>query len=78
MKVTLSIELCIDDGCETVKVFENLKVPIPLCSTNFTSLLLPGNGTIQGFAAVLANNVGEAAVDVVVEKLGLTVSVIDY
>ena len=72
--VSLAIELCIDDACETVRVFEDFKVPIPFCNSNFTSFQLPGDGTIQGFVQELGENIGGAAVNVVVEKLGIAVS----
>ncbi len=72
--MSLAIDLCIDGSCETMRLFENVKVPIPSCHTNMTSFQLPGDGTIQGFVRELGENIGDTAIDVVVEKLGATVS----
>ena len=72
--VSLSIELCIDDICDTAEVFKGFKVPIPFCNTDFTNFQLPGDGTIQGFVQELGENIGGAAVNIVVEKLGIAVS----
>ena len=73
--LTLAATLCLDDTCEEVTVFNDLKVPIPLCYTNYISIELPGDGTIQAFAAELGGNIGDAAVSVVLGKLGLVVSI---
>ncbi len=72
--MSLAIDLCIDDSCENIPLFDNVKVPIPLCHTNMTSYQLPGDGTVQGFVQELGENIGDAAIDVVVEKLGIAVS----
>ncbi|XP_072048757.1 uncharacterized protein [Amphiura filiformis] len=69
--VTLAINLCIDDVCEEVIVIDKLKVPIPLCNTDISSIQLPGDGSIAGFATELGSKIGNSAVDLVIEKLGL-------
>ena len=73
--LTLTAILCLDNVCEEVSVFNDLKVPIPLCYTDYSNIELPGDGTIQGFAAELGGAIGDAAVSVVVGKLGLVVSI---
>ena len=72
--LTLAATLCLDNVCEEVAVFNHLKVPIPLCYTDYSNIEFPGDGTIQGFAAELGSDIGDAAVSVVLGKLGLLVS----
>ena len=71
--ITLTLNLCIDEACEDISIFKDLKVPIPGCNTDFTSLVLPGDGSIEGFVQYLGGEVGDAAVTVVLERLGLSV-----
>ena len=75
--MTLVLTLCIDDACEDVSIFKDLKVPIPVCNSDFTSLQLPGDGTILGFINYLGEEVGDAAITVVMNRLGLVIN-IDY
>ena len=70
----LSIGLCIDDTCTTTPVLDHVWVPIPLCNTNATSFTLPGDGTVDGFIRELGGRIGNAAIDLVLEKFGLSVS----
>ena len=58
-----------------MSVFENLLIPIPVCNIDFTTFSLPGDGTVQQFAQHLGENIGNAAVDIVIQKLGLEVSI---
>ncbi len=74
--ISLWIDLCIDSTCKDVQLFKELKVPIPLCNTDFNSFQLPGDGTIHGFLQELGENIGDAAVELVVQKLGIAVSVL--
>ena len=74
-RITLDIELCIDGQCEATLVFENLHVPIPLCNTDYSNFVLPGDGTVAGFVQEFAGNIGEAGVNLVIQKLGIAVSV---
>ena len=75
--IDLDIDLCIDSSCEAVSVFDNLQVPIPVCNTDFSSLVLPGvDGSIQGFVQELGQSIGDTAINAVIEKLGLAVSIV--
>ena len=71
--LSLSMTICIDKTCDEEPLLQNFKVPIPLCNTNFTSFRLPGDGTIQGFVKELGGKVASSAVDVVINRLGLSV-----
>ena len=72
-RLTLASKLCIDDTCDVVTMFDGLRVPVPHCNTDFTNLLLPGDGTIKGFVQELGGNIGSLAIDFVVQKLNLSV-----
>ena len=50
-------------------------MPIPVCNRNLTSVQLPGDGTVQGLLLELGENIGDIAVEVVIEKLGITVCI---
>ena len=73
-QITLTIELCIDDNCESIPVLNDLNVPIPFCNTDFTNFQLPGDGTIAGFVQHLAGDIGDAGINLVIQKLGISVS----
>ena len=75
-RLTLDMSLCLDDACHEIGVFNELDIPIPFCNTNFSSFQLPGDGTILGFAEYLGEKVGDAAVNMIIERLGLDVSTI--
>ncbi|XP_022102001.1 uncharacterized protein LOC110985344 [Acanthaster planci] len=70
--VTLNLMLCIDDTCTTTPVLDRVWVPIPLCNTNATSFTLPGDGTVEGFIRELGGRIGNSAIDLVLEKFGLS------
>ncbi|KAI8485717.1 hypothetical protein Bbelb_365510, partial [Branchiostoma belcheri] len=71
------IDLCIEDSCiPTIPLLENLRVPQPFCNPD--GFALPG-GSIDGYLDYLAEQgqsaletVTEAAVDLLLEKLGLS------
>ncbi|XP_072033124.1 uncharacterized protein [Amphiura filiformis] len=69
--ITLGIELCIDGNCEAVSVLKDLKVPIPICNIDVDNFKLPGDGTVEGFVQQLGNDIGDSAIDLVIQKLGL-------
>ena len=73
--INLGLHLCIDDACEYVHVLKYIEMPIPVCNTNFTSLQLLGDGSVLGFVRELGENIGDAAVDIVLQKLGIDVSI---
>ncbi|XP_022103294.1 uncharacterized protein LOC110986022 [Acanthaster planci] len=70
--VTLNIVLCIDDTCTSTAVLDHVWVPIPLCNTNVSSFTLPGDGTVEGFIQELGGRIGNSAIDLVLEKFGLS------
>ncbi|XP_019616817.1 PREDICTED: uncharacterized protein LOC109464305 [Branchiostoma belcheri] len=73
----VAIDLCIEDSCiPTIPLLENLRVPQPFCNPD--GFALPG-GSIDGYLDYLAEQgqsalatVTEAAVDLLLEKLGLS------
>ncbi|XP_072023446.1 uncharacterized protein, partial [Amphiura filiformis] len=69
--ITLGIEVCINSVCDVTPVFDDIRIPIPLCNIDFNNLVLPGDGTIQGFVQELGETIGDSAVGVVLNKLGL-------
>ncbi len=73
----LSLGLCIDGTCKDEYVLRNATVPVPLCNTGYEDVILPGDGTVEGFASYLGDHVGETAVDVVLGKLGIMVRLYD-
>ena len=76
-RIHLSLELCIDGTCKDEYVLRNATVPVPLCNTGYEDVILPGDGTVEGFASYLGDHVGETAVDVVLGKLGIMVRLYD-
>ncbi|XP_038050876.1 uncharacterized protein LOC119724026 [Patiria miniata] len=70
--VTLNLMLCIDDTCTMTPVLDHVWVPIPLCNINATSFTLPGDGTVEGFIRELGGRIGNSAIDLVLEKFGLS------
>ena len=71
--ITLTLNLCIDEACEDIPIFKDLKVPIPGCNTDFASFVLHGDGSLRGFVQYLGGQIGGAAVTLVLERLGLSV-----
>ena len=72
--VDFSLDLCIDDTCEMVPIVSKLLVPIPLCNPNGT-FTLPGNGSIAGVLGQLVADSSDAAIDYVLNSLGIKVKV---
>ncbi|XP_072048756.1 uncharacterized protein [Amphiura filiformis] len=66
----LSLNICIDGTCITVPILFDVKVPIPLCSTN-GSVSLPGDGSINGYVKEIAGQAGQDAVMAVLQNFGL-------
>ncbi|XP_072033125.1 uncharacterized protein [Amphiura filiformis] len=69
--ITLDIILCIDDTCNTIPVFREVKFPIPICNIDFNNFVLPGDGSVAGFVEHLGGKIGDSAVEVVLKKFGL-------
>ena len=71
-EVDLVFTLRIDDVTTDFPVMADKRIPIPICNRNF-SLALPGDGTVKGFFKELGDNVGQAAIDLVLKELNLQV-----
>ena len=69
----LSLQLQVDDETTDIQVLSDTIIPIPLCNED-ASVVLPGGGSIAGFARALGENVGQTAVELVLTHLGLKVS----
>ena len=76
--VTLNIGLCIDGTCTLTPVLDHVWVPVPLCNTSATSFTLPGDGTVAGFVQELGDHIGTSAIELILEKYGLDVSVLRF
>ncbi len=76
--INLGVELCIDATCEFVTVFDGVQIPIPGCNIDYNALVLPGDGSVAGFVQELGNTIGDSAISVVLEKLGLAVRMSEY
>ena len=74
-QIDLSVTLCIDGTCRPIYLLQAAHVPIPVCNENAT-FSLPGDGTISGYLESLGGQVTDAAVDLVLEHLGLKVIII--
>ena len=70
-RVDFIIEICIDNVCEDVPVLTEFLVPIPFCNTNGT-YGLPG-GSLSGFLEHIASGTSDAAINLVLETLGIKV-----
>ena len=71
--IDFAIDVCIDSGCKVVQLLSQQMVPIPFCYTNGT-LSLPG-GSLDGYLRQLAGNIVEENIDLVLNTLGVKVSV---
>ena len=73
--IDLSVSLCIDGTCAPINLLQGALVPIPICNPNAT-LSLPGDGSIAGYLDTLAGEVTDVAVDLVLDSLGLKVTLL--
>ena len=71
--IDLAVTLCIDGTCRPINLLQGAHVPIPICNPNAT-FTLPGDGTIAGYLADLTGEITDAAVDLVLDYLGLKVN----
>ena len=71
--IDLSVSLCIDGTCTPINLLQGAHVPIPICNTNAT-FSLPGDGSIAGYLDTLAGEITDVAVDLVLDTLGLKVT----
>ena len=56
-----------------MNVLDRVTIPIPFCNPN-TTLTLPGDGSIAGFAELLGDKITAEATEAVLRKLGLEVN----
>ena len=68
----LAFQIKIEGDVTSVTILSDMKVPIPGCNENAT-FTLPGDGSIQGFVNAVGENFGQAAIQIVFQKLGLEV-----
>ena len=73
LSLNLNFQLEIEGNTTTFNILSDTRIPIPTCNENVT-FALPGDGTIEDFAIVYANEFSQTAVDVVLQRLGLEVS----
>ena len=71
-QLDLSVEVCIDHVCEVITILDHTIIPIPVCNDNFT---LPGGDTVNGFLNELGREAGGTGVNLILEYLGLSVSI---
>ncbi len=71
-EVELFVTLCIDDDCDVIPVVSEFLIPIPFCNRNGT-LSLPGDGTLAGYVEHSMKDAKAAAVDLVLNSLGIKV-----
>ena len=72
LQVDFNIGICMDGVCEDIPVLTGLLVPIPFCNTNGT-FSLPG-GSLTGFLEHVASGATDAAINLVLETLGIKVN----
>ncbi|XP_072033446.1 LOW QUALITY PROTEIN: uncharacterized protein [Amphiura filiformis] len=70
-KIDLILNMCIDGSCMDISVFKGIHLPIPACEIDPAMYPLPGNGTLAGFLEELGADIGDSAIELVLEKLGL-------
>ena len=73
-KLDLSINFCVDDLCHDIPVLKGIHLPVPAC--NYLSYVLPGNGTLAGFLDYLDGEIGDSAIELVMQKFEISVSVV--
>ncbi len=76
-EVTLILELTLDGMTTLFIILDHLSVPITPFDNN-EELVIPGDGSIEGFARIVGTSAGQSAIDLVLMKLGLKVSLIGY
>ena len=70
--LNLAVQLEVEGVITEYNVLDNMRVPIPVCNPN-NPTVLPGDGSIEGFAKIIGANFGQPALDVVLELLDLKV-----
>ncbi len=70
LTVDLAFSVQVEGSTTYFSMLSDAQLPIPLCDGN-TPFILPGDGTIAGFARLYSDGFTTTAVDVVLEQLGL-------
>ena len=68
--VNLSSRFIIEDQATDFIVLSDARFPIPSCNTDI-GYSLPGDGTVSGFVTAVGETVGEAAIEAVLNHLGI-------
>ena len=71
--ITLKLQLCIDDTCNTISILDKVKVPVLSCNTDFRDFQLPGNGSVASFVEELEGKISSSAISAVLLKYGIEV-----
>ncbi len=71
--LNLLFEFELEGDITAFNLLYDTKVPIPLCNEN-AMLILPGDGSINGFIRAVGENVGQSALEVVLRQLGIEVN----
>ena len=72
-ELTLILELTLDGVTTLFIILDRLPIPIPSYDNN-DELVIPGDGSIEGFARIVGTSVSQSAIDLVLMKLGLKVN----
>ena len=71
--INVTVSVCLDDICTNVPVINNVHVPILACNTA-GSVVLPGDGTMDGYKQKLADTAGEEGIMKLLQHFDLQVS----
>ncbi len=74
-KIDLMLNLCVDDSCVEIPVLKGIHLPIPACEGGPESYRLPGNDTVAGFLEILQGEIGDSAIELVLQKLNIYVRI---
>ena len=72
----MKLTLCIDGTCNDIPVLPGILLPKPACTNEPQSHRLPRDVTITEFKDSLGGEVGDPAVELVLQKLGFYVSIL--
>ena len=72
--LSLTVNVSLDGKTTSIPLLRKATIPEPSCHNTELSYALPGDGTVEGFARALGNSVGESAVELVLNYLGIKVN----
>ena len=67
--VDLSIQLNVEDRTTNFTILSDTRIPFKQCESDH--YVLPGDGSVSGFVSAVGATVGEAAVEAVLNHLGI-------